>query len=129
MHRFEPPPLPGSDRPAPEPTDPWARPPQGYAVAPRAPWGAPASPVHPRGTTVLVLGILSVVVAPVLGPFAWAMGRTALREADAAPAPVSNRSSLQAGMALGVIGTALLVMTVLAVVLVVLVGIAGVAAA
>ena len=120
MQRFEPPPLPGQHGASPEPPDPYAAAappdpyaaaPQGpYAAAPQAPWGVPATWTHPRGTTVLVLGILSVVLAPVLGPFAWVMGRRALSEADAAPSPPVNRSSLQAGMVLGVIGTVLMVL-------------------
>lgn len=101
--RFEPPPLPGQHGPGPEPQEP-------YGAAPRAPWGVPATWTHPRGTTVLVLGILSVVLAPVVGPFAWVMGRRALSEADAAPSPPANRSALQAGMVLGIIGTVLMIL-------------------
>lgn len=101
--RFEPPPLPGQHGPGPEPQEP-------YGPAPQAPWGVPATWTHPRGTTVLVLGILSVVLAPVVGPFAWVMGRRALSEADAAPSPPVNRSALQAGMVLGIIGTVLMIL-------------------
>lgn len=148
MIRFEPPPLPGEDRPAEPHNNPYASPAasgpvdhtqgyptqpaptqghpaqgypaqgypaQGYGAAPQAPWGPAASYAHPRGTTVLVLGILSIVVAPVLGPFAWVMGRTALREVDAAPHATSNRSSLQVGMVLGIIGTGLMILGILAV--------------
>lgn len=127
MNRFEPPPLPGADRPAQEPENPYATPTGGtshssapaygpsgaYSVASQAPWGLPASYNHPRGTTVLVLGILSVVMVPVLGPFAWAMGRRALREADAAPHPTANRSTLQAGMVLGILGTVFMLLGLL----------------
>lgn len=128
MHRFEPPPLPGEHRSAAEPTDPYATstssstpqasgygaPSQAYGydygAAPQAAWGTPALNNHPRGTTVLVLGILSLVLLPLLGPVAWVMGRSALKEADASPQPVSNRSSLVAGMVMGIIGTVLLVL-------------------
>ncbi len=133
MNRFEPPPLPGENRPAQEPQNPYASPtaggptpssqdyrsspsyggPGAYGAAPQAPWGMPASYAHPRGTTVLVLGILSIVLLPLLGPFAWAMGRKAIREVDAAPHPTSNRSTLQAGMILGIIGTVLFALGVL----------------
>lgn len=89
MHRFET--SPGT-HPGPEPAHPWA---------------APAGHAHPRGTTVLVLGILSVSVLTVLGPFAWVMARHALQEADAAPHPTTNRSSLMAGKVLGIVGTCL----------------------
>lgn len=70
-------------------------------------WGAPAA-AHPQATTVLVLGILSIVLIPVLGPVAWVIGRRALTEVDASPVPVSNRSQLVAGMVLGIISTAML---------------------
>lgn len=64
---------------------------------------------HPNGTTVLVLGILSLVVCQVLGPFAWKMGNTALREMDARPDLVySNRGSVTAGRIIGIISTVLL---------------------
>ena len=63
---------------------------------------------------MLVLGILSIVVAPIFGPFACVMGRKALREVDAAPHATSNRSSLQVGMILGIIGTVLMILGVLA---------------
>ena len=33
---------------------------------------------HPQGTTILVLGILSLVVCGILGPIAWSMGSKAL---------------------------------------------------
>ncbi len=64
---------------------------------------------HPNGTTVLVLGILSLVVCQVLGPFAWKMGNTALREMDARPDLVySNRGSVTAGRIIGSSSTGLL---------------------
>lgn len=86
-----------------EPENPWASP----APAPPPPWGPPASYQHPQGSLVLALGILSVVLMPLLGPIAWLMGRAALREVDASRTPVANRSSLVAGMVLGIIGTAI----------------------
>ncbi|GAA5168610.1 DUF4190 domain-containing protein [Ornithinimicrobium tianjinense] len=103
MSSVQPPPLPGQGTGR-EPDNP-------YTPAPQAAWGAPAAyTTHPKGATVLVLGILGVTVLPFLGPFAWAMSRRALREADASPVPVANRSSLQAGLILGIIGTAFLVL-------------------
>lgn len=119
MTYFEPPPLPGeSGRREPagpqEPTDPYAspvgEPPQqaGWpGPAPAAPWGPPAQAQHPRGTIVLVLGILSVTIMQLLGPVAWVMGHTTLREIDASGRAYANRSSVQAGMILGIIGTAI----------------------
>lgn len=102
MSSVQPPPLPGQGG-GHEPDNP-------YAPVPRAPWDAPSGyTTHPRGATVLVLGILGVTILP-LGPVAWAMSRRALREADASPVPVANRSSLQAGLVLGIIGTVFLVL-------------------
>jgi hypothetical protein len=72
---------------------------------------------HPRTTTVLVLGILSLVVCGVLGPFAWSMGNTALREIDASyrtGRPLGGRETVNVGRILGIVGTVLLVLGVLA---------------
>ncbi|MGC5584436.1 DUF4190 domain-containing protein [Ornithinimicrobium sp. W1665] len=129
MREFRPTPPTGGS----EPEDPWAYRPQlshgsaapssptgglpddrsgmetGPAAGP-APWGAPAAYNHPRGTTVLVLGILSVVMLPLLGPFAWAMGHSALKEVDRSGVPAANRSMLVGGMVTGIVGTVFLVL-------------------
>ncbi len=78
-------------------------------------WGpAPVGVEHPRGTTVLVLGILSLMACGLLGPFAWKMGATALDEMDAQPeANWSNRGNVTAGRICGIIGTAFLAIGVL----------------
>lgn len=81
---------------------------QAYAQ-PSVPYGV--RPSHPKGMTVLVLGIISVVLAPICGPFAWSMGRNALREIDAAPMAYSNRGEVNAGMILGIVGTVILILT------------------
>jgi hypothetical protein len=68
---------------------------------------------HPAGTTVLVLGILSLVICGLLGPFAWAKGNTAKREMDAQPeVRWSNRGSITAGRICGMIASILLMVTV-----------------
>ena len=59
---------------------------------------------HPKGMTVLVLGILSIVCCGPLGIVAWVMGNTALREIDAAPGRYGNRQLVQIGRILGIIG-------------------------
>lgn len=70
---------------------------------------------HPNGTTILVLGILSLVVCGVLGPVAWSMGNTAIREMDAQPGVVfGNRGNVTAGRICGIIGTVFLALSVLA---------------
>ena len=63
---------------------------------------------HPQGTTVLVLGILSIVACQILGPFAWSMGNKALEEIDRNPMQYSNRSNINTGRILGIVGTVLL---------------------
>jgi hypothetical protein len=67
---------------------------------------------HPQGTTVLVLGILSLVVCQFLGPVAWVMGNTAIAEIDRNPSAYSNRGSVQAGRICGIISSVLLILTV-----------------
>ncbi|MEQ1701823.1 MAG: DUF4190 domain-containing protein, partial [Ilumatobacteraceae bacterium] len=62
-----------------------------------------------NGTTVLVLGILSLVACGVLGPIAWGMGNSALKEMNAEPNVVwNNRGNITAGRICGMIGTAFL---------------------
>ena len=63
---------------------------------------------HPQGTTILVLGILSLVVCGLLGPVAWVMGNNALAEIDRSPAAYRNRGNVQAGRICGIVATALL---------------------
>ena len=65
---------------------------------------------HPQGTTVLVLGLLSLVICQLLGPVALIMGNKALKEVDQSPVPVSNRGSIQAGRICGLIATLLLIL-------------------
>jgi hypothetical protein len=73
---------------------------------------------HPAGTTVLVLGILSLVLCGFLGPFAWAKGNTAKREMDAQPdVRWSNRGSITAGRICGMIASILLIVSVVVFVL------------
>lgn len=86
-----------------------APPPRPGAIAP-SPYGWAAPPrEHPNGVTILVLGILSIMACGVLGPFAWSMGNTALREMNAEPQVTwSNRGQVTAGRICGMVGTALL---------------------
>ena len=67
--------------------------------------GSQGFPVdHPKGMTVLVLGILSIICCGPLGIVAWVMGNTALREIDAEPGRYGNRQLVQIGRILGIIG-------------------------
>ena len=72
--------------------------------------GAPVD--HPQGTTILILGILSLVVCGVLGPVAWVMGNNALAEIDRTPTAYRNRGNVQAGRICGIIATVLLALGV-----------------
>ncbi|GGD20993.1 DUF4190 domain-containing protein [Nocardioides daphniae] len=84
-----------------------------YAVG-----GLGGGPVaHPRGTTVLVLGILGLVCCGFLAPVAWVMGASADNDVKAYPGRYSNAGSIKAGKILGIIGTAIIVLTFLAVML------------
>lgn len=65
---------------------------------------------HPKGITILVLGILSLVCCAPLGIAAFIMGNTALKEIDADPARYSNRQIVVIGRILGIIGMVFLVL-------------------
>lgn len=90
-------------------TQPPAGPPPGYGYPPPGAWPPPR---HPEATTVLVLGILSIVACSVVGPFAWVKGNRALAAVDAHPAAWSGRSEIQAGRIMGIVGTVFLGITV-----------------
>ena len=63
---------------------------------------------HPQGTTILILGICSLVVCQLIGAFAWTMGSKALAEIDQNPYAYTNRANVAAGRVCGIIGTALM---------------------
>ncbi len=62
-----------------------------------------------QATTILVLGILSLVLCQILGPFAWVMGNKELAGIDAGLRPPQNRGTAQAGRILGIIATVLMI--------------------
>ncbi len=78
-----------------------------------------------RGTLILVLGILSLVLCAPLGIAAWVMGNGDLKEIDAGTMDPSGRSTTNAGRICGMIGTILLVLSVLIGIAVILLGVAG----
>ncbi len=78
-----------------------------------------------RGTLILVLGILSLVLCAPLGIAAWIMGNGDLKEIDAGTMDPSGRSTTNAGRICGMIGTILLVLSVLIGIAVILLGVAG----
>lgn len=84
----------------------------------RSPQVAPAQ--HGLATVAFVLGILSVVGMPFVGPVAWALGRRAVREIDTRPELVyGNRGIALTGMILGIVGSVMLLLAVVAVLAVV----------
>jgi len=67
-----------------------------------------------RGTLVLVLGILSLIVCAPLGIASWIMGNTDLREMDGGLMDPEGRSMTLAGKICGIIACVLMGVSVLA---------------
>lgn len=83
-----------------------------YGAPPPPPPNPMGGPVdHPKGTTILVLGILSLVCCSPLGIAAWVMGNKAIQEIDSSPGRYSNRQLVQIGRILGIVGVVLLVLS------------------
>ena len=66
-----------------------------------------------NGTTVLVLGILSVTICGLLGPLAWHYGNDELRRIDGGMANPLKRGEVVAGRILGMIATILMGLSLL----------------
>ena len=66
-----------------------------------------------RGTVILVLGILSLVVCGPLGIAAWVMGSGDMKEMDAGTMDSAGRGTTQAGKICGIIGTVLFVLSLI----------------
>ena len=62
-----------------------------------------------RGTLILVLGILGLVVCGPLGIAAWVMGSGDLKEIDAGAMDPAGRGSTEAGKICGIIATILMI--------------------
>ena len=96
---------------------PPGQPQYGQPPNPQVPYGAPQPtygpivPDHPQATTVLILGIVSIVVCGVAAPFAWVMGNRVVREIDASGGTLGGRSNAQVGRILGIVVTALMAAT------------------
>lgn len=78
------------------------------------PYGYQMPVDHPQGTTILVLGILSIVLCGLLAPVAWIMGSNALKEIDANPGRYGNRSNVQIGRIIGMVYTILMIVVIVA---------------
>ena len=70
-----------------------------------SPYGAPQS--NSNGTLILVLGILSIVCLPILGPVAWILGNNALKSGYVDP---SQLGQINAGRICGMIGSVFIVL-------------------
>jgi len=66
-----------------------------------------------RGTLILVLGILGLVVCGPLGIVAWILGSGDLKEMDAGAMDPAGRGPTQAGRICGIIATVLMILGVI----------------
>jgi hypothetical protein len=76
-----------------------------------------------RGTVILVLGILGLVICGPLGIAAWIMGNGDIKEMDAGTMDPSGRGTTQAGKICGMIATILMIIGVVIGILVVALGV------
>jgi hypothetical protein len=81
-----------------------------------------------RGTTILVLGILGLVLCGPLGIAAWIMGNGDLKEMDAGTMDPSGRGSTSAGRICGIIASILMILGVIAMIAFFALGVVGAAA-
>jgi len=76
-----------------------------------------------RGTVILVLGILGLIICGPLGIIAWVMGSADLKEMDAGTMDSSGRGATQAGKICGMIAGILMVIGIIIGVLIVVLGV------
>lgn len=107
---------PHGEQPAPwPPGQPSGHPGAGYSYPPLP----TVPPKHPRATMSLVLGLIAAcgtfccLVPVLLSPIAWYHGARTRREIDRAPGRWSGRGEATAGMVMGIIGVALIVIILL----------------
>jgi hypothetical protein len=112
---------------------------QPYAQAPSYPPGyppygafAPPRPDHPQSTLSMILGLVGLVGALmfcglplVVSPFAWALGRNALKDIKASQGRVGGESQARAGMIMGIVGTVLAVLALVGILVIIVVAIAS----
>jgi hypothetical protein len=91
---------------------------------PPPPTGGPPAQV-PGAVAALVLGVLSIVLCPLCGPFAWSLGRKGELAADASGGALSGRGLASAGKVLGMIGTFFLLLLIVFLVVSISVGSGG----
>lgn len=83
---------------------------------------------HPKGTQILVLGILSVVlscgvIGLVLGIIAMVQSKPVLAEIDANPAAYNNRQQVNIGRILGIIGLILGILSIVYWIIMIIIGV------
>ena len=101
-------------------------PPQGLPPSTYDPFAIP--PDHPQAVTSMIVGILGLAsifmfcgVGLVASPFAWALGRSALRDIEATNGGYRGEAAARTGMYTGIVGTVILALGILAGVLLVLI--------
>ena len=97
---------------------------------PQQPYQVPpgASPMEPhRGVLILVLGILSLTVCQLTGPFAWIMGNTDMRKIRAGQMDPSGEGMTQGGRICGIIGSIFIILGAVVAIILVLFGVIGAA--
>ena len=120
----EQPPASGGWQPGAQPPGPGGYPPAGPGGYPPPGYGGYTQQMqHPQGTTILVLGILSLVVCGLLGPFAWSMGNKALKEIDASGVVYANRGQVQAGRICGIVSSVLIILSIVLIILLLMAGV------
>lgn len=77
---------------------------------------------HPQAVTALVLGLLSLLLCMILGPFAWNVGGRVRREVDAGLYSKESRGMGTAGYVCGIIATVILLLYLVILMLTMLAG-------
>ncbi|WP_433524384.1 DUF4190 domain-containing protein [Nocardia pseudovaccinii] len=78
---------------------------------------------HPQAVLILILGVLSLVIWPLFGPFAWFMGRRALTAIDRSGGTIGGRGMVMAGYICGIIASAIIVVAVVIIIVALIVGV------
>ena len=76
---------------------------------------APSSepPRSSKATTILVIGIISIICCQIAGPVAWYMGRQELSQIRAGAVSMQDEGTAKIGMILGMISSILLMLVLL----------------
>lgn len=80
-----------------------------------------------RGTTILVLGILGIVLCPICGIIAWVMGNKDIPKMEAGTMDPEGLSTAKAGKICGIIATILMIIGVVVWVLIFALGLGSAA--